>query len=135
MKKTLRDFRKEYNSFIDNIDTYLCHAKDFLNQDELTLSIDEISQFVKNFHQTYFELNKEPLNKEIENIFIAYMGEAFIKHKGGKWSLETYKRDKAYGDAVIIDWEKDAIRVSTKSWLKRIQKWGYKEFTIETVFS
>lgn len=48
----------------------------------------------------------------MNRIIIAYFGEAVIERVGGRWDLNDAEGDPSFGTPVVIDWAKEAIRIS-----------------------
>ena len=128
MEKNLKMIKQEYQQFINNIPSYLTKMKSVLNKDKLEYNFDEIEMVFDIYFNHYKAPEQIGLSyNDLELTLYAYMGEAFIFHQGGEWSLNTIKTDKAYGSPTIIKWGgKDYpwSRISPKIWKIRIEKYG-----------
>ncbi len=96
---------------------------------EIENSINELLQIVEIDN---FSFSKDEI-ENISRIFIEkniiteksmyyYIGEAYINLIGGKWKLNTTKKDPAYGRMCIVDWAKGATRIDPMFILNELEK-------------
>jgi len=122
----LRELKKEYLFFLENISTYLKRTKEILSKNYLDYSYKEIEVFIEVYVNNYKNPEKIDLSyKELSNILYAYLGTAFVNYQGGKWELNDIKTDEAYGTPTIVNWGgKDYpwSRISPKVWRVIIER-------------
>ena len=118
----IQELKKAYKRFIQNIPTYLKKLRMLMSKDELTFSYEEIDE-VQLFHRSHFERPEEigTTYKEIGDCYSAYMGEAVVKLKQGKWVFCGQKSEEAYGEAIVLNWGGDpqSTRISPEAWRVR----------------
>jgi hypothetical protein len=124
MEKKLKELKKEFAEFIEQIPESLKKTEELIGK-ELSFEyeyIDLVHQFYeKNFQNPErLDLNIEILNK----CFYAYMGEAFMYYNGGNWALCTLISDKAFGTPLILNWgtppDRRRISISPYMWKEHI---------------
>jgi len=120
MDKSLKELKKEFSEFIQNISFYIEKLNVILDC-KLTFELVDIDK-VQNLFETNFKnperigLNSEILN----NCFYAYIGEAFIHYNGGNWILSDSKRDRAYGTPIITGSRNTNFTTSPYIWKEYI---------------
>lgn len=120
MEKKIKDLKKDFAQFVEQIPEYL----NLLNEkvgEELSFVLEDIDK-VENFYEKNF-LNPEKIGLDIEtlnNMFYAFIGEAFIYYNGGKWILSDLKRDRAYGTPLITESRNTKFRTSPYIWKEYI---------------
>ena len=136
---SLKELKKEYLEFLENISDYLRKAKVILNKDCLDYSYEEIETYIKIYYNNYKNSERIGLTyKELSNILYAYFGTAFVNYNGGKWELNDVKTDEAYGTPTIVNWggkEYPWIRISPYVWKVIIERNGRLTRPVHVVFS
>lgn len=104
---TLKD-KKDYELFIMNIPSYMNELSKVAGT--TSLSFDE--KEVRNISQYFINLNKKSLlTAEKKKIFVAYIGEAFMKRYGGEWFFTGLKKDSfALNEPVITKYKRESLR-------------------------
>lgn len=126
MEKSLKVLKEEYQEFITKLPEYLTTMQSILNKTSLEFSFEEIES-VYVLYKTYYQ-KPEQLGltyTALEQIFYAYLGEAFRYRNGGEWSLSTTKTDEAYGTPTIEKWGREDYpwsRISPKVWRIRLER-------------
>jgi hypothetical protein len=122
--KGLKEIKVEYQVFLNQLPEYLNWVSSHITKAPIIFSLDEIEKV--HLHYEYNIANTK--DKEyLKQVFIAYMGEAFIKYFGGNWELSTLKKDEAYGTPIILNWGNDGeshVRISPFVWTEIIRKRG-----------
>lgn len=132
--KGLKEIKADYQLFLNSIPEYLNWATAYITKTPISFSIAEIEKV-----HLYYENNITTIEdkEHIKQVFIAYMGEAFIKYFGGNWELSTLKKDEAYGTPIILNWGNDGEphgRLSPFVWTEIIRKRGSMERTVRMIF-
>lgn len=103
--KTLKEIKEAHQHFIDSIPIHLSKTKELLGITQLTYDLDEIDSVQKLYEANFRNPEKIGLSKfEIDQLFEAYFGTAYMWHFGGKWVLETHKSAEAYGKSCIEEY-------------------------------
>ena len=96
--KTLKELRADHNEFLNKIPDYLKQLKGKLNINQLSFSLEELDKVELYYTENYKNPEKEGLTKfELDKLFEAYYGTAFLWYFGGEWVLETSKAYFTYG--------------------------------------
>lgn len=118
--------QQKYDQFISGIPIYLDQAKQFLKKSYLTYSDEEINTMHKLFISKLDRPEIMILNaNDMDNMFCAYVGEAFLHYHPGRWSLSTIKKDAAFGKPIIIDWTPPGriwVRICPFEWMLSIKE-------------
>jgi hypothetical protein len=132
--KGLKEIKADYQVFLSQMPEYLEWASANITKTPITYSLDEI-EIVHLYYEDNFT-NAE--DKEyLKQVFIAYMGEAFIEYFGGNWELSTLKKDEAYGTPIILNWgnnKEPHVSISPFVWTEIIRKRGKMDRTIRQIF-
>ena len=127
---SLKELKKEYLEFLENVPSYLKKTKELLNKKYLDYSAEEVDFFVNLYLKHYKNPTEINLTyKELTNLLYAYLGTAFVNYNGGKWELNDVKTDEAYGTPTIVNWGgKDYpwSRISPDVWkfiIERDENW------------
>ncbi|WP_113637138.1 hypothetical protein [Nubsella zeaxanthinifaciens] len=133
--KGLKEIKTNYQDFQNKLPEYLDWVAENIVKSSLTFTLDEIEKV-----HLYYENNiVKAIDQEyLKQVFIAYMGEAFIKYFGGNWELSTLKKDEAYGTPIINNWGNDGeahVTISPFVWTEIIRKrGGIDDGGIRTIF-
>jgi hypothetical protein len=132
--KGLKEIKADYQVFLSQMAEYLEWASANITKTPITYTLDEIEKV-----HLYYENNIANIeDKEyLRQVFIAYMGEAFIKYFGGNWELSTLKKDEAYGTPIILNWGNDNephVSISPFVWTEIIRKHGKMNRTVRQIF-
>lgn len=130
----LKEIKADYQLFLKTVPEYLNWATVHITKAPISFSIAEIEKV-----HLYYENNITAIEdkEHMKQVFIAYMGEAFIKYFGGNWELSTLKKDEAYGTPIILNWGNDGEphgRLSPFVWTEIIRKRGSMERTVRMIF-
>lgn len=99
------DIVKHFNFFKENIPYHLNIAKTWLNKNKLDFSLEEIDN-IENYYRACFEKNqKKPGSWYDENyeVYVTYIGEAFISYFLGVWKINELKGTFGYGYPFIFE--------------------------------
>ena len=132
--KGLKEIKAEYQLFLTQVPEYLDWASVNIVKAPVIFSLDEIEK-AHLFYENNILSTTDP--DYLKRVFIAYMGEAFIKYFGGNWELSTLKKDEAYGTPIILNWGNDNEphgRLSPFVWTEIIRKRGKMDRTIRQIF-
>ena len=94
--KLNKELQKKLDVFLETKEAKMQEFLEILNLNEFTFSQDEINQVEKIYKE----------NEDLYEYAYIYIGEAYIHLIGGKWRLNTTKKDPAYGRMCIVDWAK-----------------------------
>jgi hypothetical protein len=110
--------KKDFNLFINSLSDYNLKLKSILKKENITYEEDEIRLISKYF----LELNEsDAFDINNKKIFIAYLGEAFMKKYGGEWNFTGLKSDSfAINEPVITKYKKEGIRMSPSETINKI---------------
>lgn len=86
--------------------------KHILNIEKFIFSEREIKNISISFINNHLE----------EELMYYYIGQAFINLIGGKWKLNTTKKDPAYGRMCVVDWTKGSTRIDPKPILEELKQ-------------
>ncbi|MAN26758.1 MULTISPECIES: hypothetical protein [Mesonia] len=134
---SLKEFKKNYIEFLENLPKYLKKAKELLKKEYIDYSYDEIEEFIKLYAENYKNPNGISYY-ELSNVLYAYLGTAFVNYQGGNWELSEVKTDEAYGTPTIVNWGgKDYpwTRCSPFVWKLIIEENGNLRRPIHRVFA
>jgi hypothetical protein len=109
--------KKEYNIFLENIDSYIVELSD-----KITLSDEKFSMIDIKKTEDYFSEIKNNMNKNDILCFWAYFGEAMRCYVGGEYKLASKSEDVAF-TPIIINYgykKKWRVRLSPEVWRDKL---------------
>ena len=109
---------------ISQINFNLENLLKILNKENFTFSEKEIKNISKNF------INENYIKDEM---MYSYIGEAYIKLIGGKWKLNTTKKDPAYGKMCVVDWSKGSVRIDPQKLIDELKEKLNDEIIFKTI--
>lgn len=118
-KKLPKNAQKDYEEFVVEIDYMMEDLQELLDASETYRHVnvgfdDESLNSIERFFVDAVDgkENVDVTRARLERIFTAYVGEAVIGRAGGHWALNTVEDDPSFGTPVIIEWAREAMRIS-----------------------
>jgi hypothetical protein len=129
--KTLTTIKKEYEVFIESIPNQINKVKKLLKKEKLDYSLNEIDNFQTLFEKYMIDPSViQETNESLDNVFVAYVGTAFLWHFGGEWGLDKSKKSSCYGDPYVVTFLNDyryRQSVFPEDWAKLIRMDRFEE--------
>ena len=119
MAKLTQKMRGDHEEFLVEIPMLLEDLQELLQKSRRYRDVevgfdDETLDRIEAFYLDVLS-GKEEVNvsqARMNRIIIAYFGEAVIERCGGRWALNDVENDPSFGTPVVIDWAKEAMRIS-----------------------
>ena len=116
MSKKIKELEKEFLNFKNNIPSLLTRLNNIIGSN-LSFEyedIDKVENFYENNHTDPDKIGVSV--NELDQMFYAFMGEAFIHYNDGYWILSDSKRDRAFGTPIISGSRNTKYTISPYVW-------------------
>lgn len=116
MSKKLKELQDDFLNFKTKIPLLLNSLNELIgsNLSYEYNDIDKVEEFYEKNHSNPIKIGLSI--EELNEMFYAFIGEAFIHYNGGNWILSDSKKDRAFGTPIITGARNTKYTISPYVW-------------------